>query len=81
MNMHRDFGNQTYFWNLLGGLIAWLSDQQNLMILSLVLGMITTLVNMYSKCQEGQIRRRDEQRKEELHELQVKKLKKDVDDE
>ncbi|WP_327050245.1 hypothetical protein [Glaesserella parasuis] len=52
-NAMRDAGMQSYAWNGLTGWLAWLGDQQNLMFISLALGIVTALVNMYSKCREG----------------------------
>ncbi|MFK5131004.1 hypothetical protein ACI3P7_11695 [Glaesserella parasuis] len=55
-NVMRDAGMQSYAWNGLTGWLAWLGDQQNLMFISLALGIVTALVNMYSKCREGKIK-------------------------
>lgn len=68
-------GNQSYAWSAFGGVIAWLSDQQNLMLLSLAIGIVTACVNMYQKCQEGKIRKRENERAEEIHNLKVRRLK------
>ncbi|WP_179108198.1 hypothetical protein [Rodentibacter trehalosifermentans] len=85
-NVMKDAGFQSYAWNGLTGWLAWLGDQQNLMLISLALGIITALVNMYSKCQEGKFKRRQEERaealfqqemryKEELHLAKIQQLK------
>ncbi len=81
MKMFKDAGNQTYFWSGFSGVLAWLSDQNNLMILSLVIGIVTALVNAYSKCHEGRAARRAEEREEELHALKVQALKRGLRDE
>ena len=40
MKMFKDAGNQTYFWSSFSGVLAWLGDQNNLMILSLLIGIV-----------------------------------------
>lgn len=71
----RDVGIQSYAWNGLAGWLAWLGDQQNLMLISMALGIITALVNMYAKCQEGKLKRRQSAREEEKHRLEMAHLK------
>ncbi|WP_426839518.1 hypothetical protein [Glaesserella parasuis] len=73
-NAMRDAGMQSYAWNGLTGWLAWLGDQQNLMFISLALGIVTALVNMYSKCREGKIKRRQEERAEEKHKAEMRHL-------
>lgn len=72
----KDAGTQSYIWSGLSGVLAWLGDNQNLMMISLAIGIITTLVNLFSRFQEYRVRAREEERKRELHELEVKLLKK-----
>ncbi|WP_408635296.1 hypothetical protein [Rodentibacter haemolyticus] len=79
--MFKDAGNQSMVWSGFSGLLAWLGDQQNLMLLSLAVGILTALVNMYSKCSEGQARKRAEEREEEIHALKVQQLKRGLRDE
>lgn len=74
-NAMKDMGMQSYAWNALTGWLAWLGDQHNLMMLSLALGILTAVVNMYSKCQEGKVRRRQEERAEEKHKLEMQQLR------
>ena len=81
MRMFKDAGTQTYFWSGFSGVLAWLSDQNNLMILSLVIGIVTALVNAYSKFYESRAARRTEEREEELHTLKVQALKRGLRDE
>lgn len=81
MKMFKDPGNQSYIWSGFSGLLAWLGDQNNLMLLSLAIGIITALVNAYSKCSEGRMLKREEERKEEIHKLRVARLKKGLSDE
>ena len=73
--MFKDPGNQSYLWSGFSGLLAWLGDQNNLMVISIAIGIVTALVNAYSKCSEGRMLKREDERKEELHRLQVEKLK------
>ena len=62
--MFKDPGNQSYLWSGFSGLLAWLGDQNNLMLISIAIGIVTALVNAYSKFSEGR-----------MHRLQVEKLK------
>ncbi|MCK3657237.1 hypothetical protein A4G18_00505 [Pasteurellaceae bacterium Pebbles2] len=90
--MLKDASNHSYFWSGFGGIYAWFTDQQNLMLLSLALGIITTLVNMYARCRDGQIKKAQERRdlakhnlemkqSEELHALKVRRLERELRDE
>ncbi|MFZ7186321.1 hypothetical protein ACLSY8_00020 [Avibacterium avium] len=79
MKIMKDMGTQSYIWSGFGGFIAWLGDQQNLMMLSLAIGIVTALANLYQRCREGQAKKRDEERKEEIHKLTVARLKKGLD--
>lgn len=74
------------------GFLAWLGDQQTLMVISMALGILTAIVNMYSKCQEGKLRRRQEERaealfqqekrhKDEIHQAKMQQLKRGIRDE
>ncbi|MFK5131322.1 hypothetical protein ACI3P7_13415, partial [Glaesserella parasuis] len=40
----------------------------------LALGIVTALVNMYSKCREGKIKKRQEERAEEKHKAEMRHL-------
>ena len=79
--MFKDPGNQSYIWSGFSGLLAWLGDQNNLMVLSLAIGIVTALVNAYSKCAEGRMLKREEERKEEIHALTVARLKQGLSNE
>ena len=81
MRMFKDPGNQSYIWSGFSGLLAWLGDQNNLMVLSLAIGIVTALVNAYSKCAEGRMLKREEERKEEIHALTVARLKQGLSNE
>ncbi|OOS01269.1 hypothetical protein B0186_04105 [Canicola haemoglobinophilus] len=74
-NIMRDSATQSYLWNGLTGWLAWLGDQQNLMLISLALGILTALVNMYSKFKERKIKLRQEEREEEKHRLEMQQLR------
>ena len=63
--MFKDPGNQSYLWSGFSGLLAWLGDQNNLMLISIAIGIVTALVNAYSKCSEGRMLKREDERKEE----------------
>ncbi|HDR1925713.1 TPA: hypothetical protein SIC36_001254 [Pasteurella multocida] len=59
----KDAGTQSYIWSVFSGLLAWLGDQQNLMMVSLAIGIVTALVNLSSKFHERRVRIREEARK------------------
>lgn len=71
----KDLGTQSYTWNGLTGFLAWLGDQQTLMVISMALGILTALINMYSKFREDRVRRRQEERAEEKHKLEMQQLR------
>lgn len=77
----RDMGTQSYIWSGFGGFIAWLGDQQNLMMLSLAIGIVTACANLYQRCEEGKYRRRAEERAEEEHQVKIKRMKAGLSDE
>lgn len=80
-SMWKDPGNQSYLWSMLSSVMAWLGDQNNLMLLSIAIGIVTALVNAYSKCSEGRMLKREEERKEERHRLEMARLRKGLNDE
>lgn len=75
----RDMGTQSYVWSSFGGLLAWLGEQHNLMMLSLAIGIVTACANLYQRCQEGKYRQRENERAEELHQLEVARQKKELE--
>lgn len=77
----KDMGTQSYIWSGFGGFIAWLGDQQNLMMLSLAIGIVTACANLYQRCEEGKRRNREDERAEELHQAKMARLRKGLDDE
>lgn len=72
--MFKDPSNQTYFWSGFGAFWAMYSFEEKLAFASLCIGIVTALVNAYSKCQEGK-------RQRELHELKVQQLRRGLKDE
>ena len=81
MKVFKDPGSQSYVWSGFSGFLAWLGDQNNLMLLNLAIGILTALVNMYSKFLEGRMLKREEERKEEIHALMVVRLKQGLSNE
>ncbi|ACA32571.1 hypothetical protein [Histophilus somni] len=77
----KDMGTQSYLWSGLSGFIAWLGDQQNLMMISLSIGIVTACVNLYQRYKESKLRKRENERAEELHRLKMARLQKGLDDE
>lgn len=89
--MLRDSGNQSIFWTSFSGVLAWLGDQQNLALISLAVGIFTAVVNMYSKCREGQAQANREKqealvianrerREEEIHQIKMERLRRGLVD-
>ncbi|WP_424408510.1 hypothetical protein [Pasteurella sp. PK-2025] len=68
----KDAGTQSYIWSGFGGLLAWLGDQQNLMMISLAIGIVTAIVNLSSKFHERRMRAREEERKNKAREEERK---------
>ncbi len=77
----KDMGTQSYLWSGLSGFIAWLGDQQNLMMISLSIGIVTACVNLYQRYKESKLRKRENERAEELHRLKMARLQKGLNDE
>lgn len=80
MRMLKDAGNQSIFWSGFGAFWAMYSFQEWLAIFGLIIGLISGLVNMYAKCQEGKVRENEERRAEEIHRARMKRLEQGVDD-
>ena len=80
MRMLKDAGNQSIFWSGFGAFWAMYSFQEWLAIFGLIIGLISGLVNMYAKCQEGKVRENEERRAEEMHRARMKRLEQGVDD-
>ena len=56
------------------------SFQEWLAIFGLIIGLISGLVNMYAKFQEGKVRENEERRADELHKLKMEQLKRGLRD-
>ncbi|TCJ98829.1 holin family HP1 protein [Volucribacter psittacicida] len=79
--MFKDSSTQSYLWSIITSILAWFSDHQNLMILSLALGVVTSVVNLYNRNEERKIKQREQQRAEELHAIKMARLKQGLEDE
>lgn len=77
----KDMGTQSYIWSGFSGFIAWLGEQQNLMMLSLAIGIVTACANLYQRCEEGKRQKREDERAEELHQAKMARLRKGLSDE
>ncbi|KNE76883.1 hypothetical protein HYE54_01230 [Aggregatibacter actinomycetemcomitans] len=78
--MLKDAGNQSVFWSGFGTFWAIYSLQEWLAILGLVIGLISGIVNMYHKFQEGKVRKNQERREQEMHKLKMQQLKRGLRD-
>nr|DAT19765.1 MAG TPA: holin [Caudoviricetes sp.] len=78
--MLKDAGNQSVFWSGFGAFWAMYTLQEWLAIFGLLIGLISGLVNMYAKCQEGKVRDNEERRAEEMHKLKMEQLKRGLRD-
>ena len=80
MRLLKDAGNQSIFGSGFGAFWAMYSFQEWLAIFGLIIGLISGLVNMYAKYQEGKVRENEERRAEEMHRARMKRLKQGLDD-
>lgn len=80
MRMLKDAGNQSIFWSGFGAFWAMYSFQEWLAIFGLIIGLISGLVNMYAKFQEGKVRKNAELRAEEEHKLKMEQLRRGLRD-
>lgn len=71
----KDATNQTYIWSFISSVLAWFSNHQNLMLLSLGIAIITSLINLLDKRRERKRKEREHQRAEELHSIKIARLK------
>lgn len=78
--MFKDMSLQSYLWSLGSGVFGFFTNQHNLMLLSLAIGVMTALANAYHKCQEGRFQKREFERAEELHQVKMARLRKGLDD-
>lgn len=72
--MLRDPTSQTYVWSGFSSILSYLTNQHNLVLLSLAIGIVTALINAYAKW-------RDNARKEEIHQIRKARLKMGLPDE
>ncbi len=79
--MFKDPGNQSYWWAGIGGFFSLMSAQELLALVSLVIGAITAVVNLVEKYHLRKIKKREEERAEQIHQLKVKRLKQGLNDE
>ena len=78
--MLKDAGTQSVIWSGFGAFWAMYTLQEWLAIFGLLIGLISGLVNMYAKCQEGKVRDNEERRAEEMHKLKMEQLKRGLRD-
>lgn len=71
-NMLKGAENQTYAWSVLNTMFAWLGNQQNLMLISLGVGIATALLNLFLRIEERGAKKRERERKEEYHLAKMK---------
>ena len=78
--MLKDAGNQSVFWSWFGAFWAMYTLQEWLAIFGLLIGLISSFVNMYAKFEENKVRKNEERRAEEMHKLKMEKLKRGLRD-
>ncbi|QLB23678.1 hypothetical protein A6B44_05055 [Pasteurella skyensis] len=71
----RDTGLPTYIFTFCSSCLAWLGEQQNLMFLSLAIGVITAILNAVARFKESRAKRRELEKLNELHELEIRHKK------
>lgn len=67
----RDMGTQSYIWSGISSWLFWLGDQQNLMLISLAIGIVTAIAGLVQRFEESRRRKREEARAEELHQAKM----------
>lgn len=77
----KDPGAQSVFWSGFGAVWAMYTLQEWLAIIGVVVGVVSGVVNMYSKCKEGKARENEERRAEEMHKLKMEQLRRGLRDE
>ncbi|MDW0764181.1 hypothetical protein P2H87_13100 [Mannheimia haemolytica] len=50
MKLMKDMGTQSYIWSGFSTWLAWLGEQQNLMLLSLAIGIVTAIAGLIQRC-------------------------------
>ncbi|MDW0686884.1 hypothetical protein P2G76_13265 [Mannheimia haemolytica] len=54
MKLMKDMGTQSYIWSGFSTWLAWLGEQQNLMLLSLAIGIVTAIAGLIQRrCNHG----------------------------
>lgn len=77
----KDMGTQSYIWSGISTWLAWLGEQQNLMLLSLAIGIVTAIAGLIQRFDEWRRRKREDERAEELHQAKMARLRKGLSDE
>ncbi|MDW0761500.1 hypothetical protein P2I58_13050 [Mannheimia haemolytica] len=49
MKLMKDMGTQSYIWSGFSTWLAWLGEQQNLMLLSLAIGIVTAIAGLIQR--------------------------------
>ncbi|AGI32734.1 TPA: hypothetical protein PXF07_002316 [Mannheimia haemolytica] len=81
MKLMKDMGTQSYIWSGFSTWLAWLGEQQNLMLLSLAIGIVTAIAGLIQRFDEWRRRKREDERAEELHQAKMARLRKGLSDE
>ncbi|MDW0678952.1 hypothetical protein P2G91_13165 [Mannheimia haemolytica] len=55
MKLMKDMGTQSYIWSGFSTWLAWLGEQQNLMLLSLAIGIVTAIAGLIQRKRLTQI--------------------------
>ena len=87
-NIMKDLGTQSYIWSFFSSVLAWFLDHQNLMLLTMAIGVVTAVANAHKQCREGKMLERARERADELHKaemeerrLRIERLKKGLGNE
>ena len=87
-NIMKDLGTQSYIWSFFSSVLAWFFDHQNLMLLTMAIGVVTAMANAHKQCREGKMLDRARERADELHKaemeerrLRIERLRKGLDSE
>ena len=70
----KDAGTQSYFWSGVGAVFGYLSLQEWLAVISVMIALTTMLVNSYYRRQDNRRKEDEKKRLEALHNLRLERM-------
>ena len=74
MGKMKDAGTQSYFWSGVGAVFGYLSLQEWLAVISVMIALTTMLVNSYYRRQDNRRKEDEKKRLEALHNLRLERM-------